>query len=219
MNAAAAYDPGNADPRYVDEWYIARLTAAQACGVTVIGAANHNGILKITPAASANSGIVMRQGYNSTYLNTQTTNPYDFDFCEFVFRVPVTTNARIRMGWMGSSSLWAGNTVVAGDDGAFIYITGTSLYGKAVVNGSEYTTSLYTITANTWYTGRVRTEDGDRCAFTVDSESGTNLFSQVLWNFPTGPVGMGFVAWVSTSTSYNILDIDYMNYFLAPRSR
>lgn len=219
MGAATQYDAASTP----DEWYCTDLN--QTMSRSIGGAADHPGILSITSNAAGASGMVMRQGWNALYLNTS-SGVTDYDYCEFTFRVPSTTSARVRMGWMGTANMWGSNwptlTWVSGDYGAIIDINGTTLKGMVIVNGTEYNTGTgYTITQNTWYTGRIKVESGSHVHFYLFSASdGSVLYNPTnIAQFPSGSVGHGFMCWKSTTGAGNIFDIDYMNYYLHPRSR
>jgi hypothetical protein len=220
MSPANSYNAAST----VDEWLTGSLSAGSYTHSVSSDGVNHPGVLSITTASTQYSGMYFRTGTDTIRITTSTVAGFDYDYCEFVFQVPTTTNARARMGFMGGTATMytATSTFGAGDYGACFDIAGTTLKGMVVINGTIYNAgTTYAISAATWYTARVKCHNGDHTEFFLDIADGSNVYNPTdIAYCPTANVtGQGFVVWNSATGAGNHLKMDYMNYFLAPRSR
>lgn len=185
------------------------------------GGANHPGCMSFTTGTGADDGG--RCYTNTTSFTLPSTDSEDY--CEFTFRCPaLVANARINFGFRDWWTADGSDTPPAGSYGAYINIRGTTLYGKVVSNGTQFTTgSSYTLSTGTWYTARVvctKTAILNQTAFYLYSEAGATLWSATLAYRPsTVPLMHGLNFYNVGTSAQNMLIMDYMNFCLEARSR
>jgi len=185
------------------------------------GGANHPGCMSFTTGTGADDGG--RCYTNTTSFTLPSTDSEDY--CEFTFRCPaLVANARINFGFRDWWTADGSDTPPAGSYGAYINIRGTTLYGKVVSGGTQFTTgSSYTLSTGTWYTARVvctKTAILNQTAFYLYSEAGATLWSATLAYRPsTVPLMHGLNFYNVGTSAQNMLIMDYMNFCLEARSR
>lgn len=169
--------------------------------------ANHPGIWRIASGAAANTGhAVTLGGLTSVLIGGG-------EVAEFIFRVPAPTSIIERLGFIDSVS------IVAPVDGVSLVLVGTTLDGRTISNSvGSVTASSFTIVANTWYRGKVELNSAATLAtFYLYDASGTLLWTDTLAaNIPTAAgreTGFGALAYKTTVTAANILDLDWMAYY------
>ena len=199
---------------YMSPWYC--TVDASVTTATTNDGADHPGTLTVTTPATSLKGMAMRTGYNTMVLQPG-------DWCEFVFKTPTTTNPRIRLGFMNSGNIWGANGEAVGDYGAFFDVSASNgIRGEVCYNGGKfYTATARPLSVGAWYTGRVEIEAGV-CVFTLWDSSGAAVIDHQSVAYGLTGVssyGHGFVAWCQTAAAKNILEIDYMTFYLAPRGR
>lgn len=208
---AAAYNNG----AVIDPWYC--VVSSGVTTSTGNDGTAHPGTLTVTTPATALTGATIRTGWQTMVLQTG-------DWCEFVFKTPTVTNPRIRLGFMNSGNLFGANSEAAGDYGAFFDVSaGNGIRGEVVINGTKYYTSatLSSLSVGAWYTGRIEIGAGE-CIFYLWDASSNAIIAGESINVGLAGVtsfGHGFAAWCQTASAKNILEIDYMSFYLAPRSR
>lgn len=169
--------------------------------------ANHPGIWRISSGAGANTGHAVTLGGILAVLIG------GGEIGEFIFRVPAPTNVVERLGFIDSVS------AVAPVDGVSIVMAGTTLDGRTVSNSVQsITASNVTIAANTWYRGKIEVNN----AATLVTFSLYDANSALLWtdtlsaNIPIAAgreTGFGALAYKTTVTAADILDLDWMAYY------
>jgi len=163
--------------------------------------AGHEGIARITSAASGSSG--------AAYLTAATQVVSGGESSGIVFQAVSTTNLLMRFGWANALS----GTIT---DGIYAEISGTTLSGKsATTSVAGATGSTYTLAAGTWYHLVVRkntsTAYGQYALYDMagnllwtDLISGTTIISTV-------PMQHGvYAANTSPSAATAMVDVDWM---------
>lgn len=166
---------------------------------------NHPGILRISSSATANSGASIVSGLTSFRIGGG-------EVAEFVFKPVDLTTVTLRMGYL--------DTVSSADvtDGCYLELSSSgAIVGKTASNSTRTTSAtITTLTANTWYRGRIVV---NRAATAVDfyvfDDNGNLLGSQQnTANIPTAAgreTGHGVVGTKSGTTAQAIVDLDYMS--------
>lgn len=170
----------------------------------IASTANHPGILQISSSTTANSGAYIRSDITAFIMGGG-------EFSEFIFRPVNLTNTTARMGFIDTG------TSTAPTDGVFFEAAGATLVGICRNNNTQTATStLATLTANTWYRGVIAVNyNATSVWFGVYDESGTLLGSgTVTTNIPTAAgreTGHGVIFTNSGTTAQALYQIDYMN--------
>ena len=219
IGTTVQHDTGN----YIDMWYCYDLNSGAT--LTAVGAGiDHPGVIDYTTAASANAGFRMYTNMEAIRFTTSTTPPYDFDYAEYVFRPEsVSTNVSMRLGFC---SWWNHESAASVNGyGVYAFTVGTGSYcnliGRVAIYGTTYSTGTsYNMTNGTWYTLRVKVHQGTHADFYLYTADGTCVWNDYVSYCPTGTdLSHGWVGWTDVATAYNFADFDYMNLYLAPRSR
>jgi hypothetical protein len=171
------------------------------------GEPNHPGILRISSSTTANSG-----GYVLTDITAFRISGGEVFEIIFQPRVSGNANTTIRMGFLDTTSS------TDATDGVYFELPANSLdiVGKTANNGVRTTsTTIATLTVNTWYRCRIEINDNATQAnFYVYNDNGTLLGStSITTNIPTAlgrETGAGFVATNSGTTATLLAYFDFM---------
>jgi hypothetical protein len=172
----------------------------------ISGEAHHPGILRTTSSTTTNSG-----GYCCT--DTLAFLIGGGEVSEHIFRLPDLTTLTARLGFQ--------DTITSTDatDGCYFEILSTGVVtGKTANNGTRTTSAtIATLSANTWYRGRIEVNDtATSVLFTIFDANGNQLGQQtVTTNIPTGTgrtCGHGYVATKSGTVAQACIDMDFMSF-------
>jgi len=171
---------------------------------------DHPGVVLIRSSTSANSGY----GYttsstsNNAYMTLKGGETFDI-----VFRTPAAfTNTTVRFGYHTTSS----SSIPL--DGLWMEYIGSGAVVGRTGNAASYSTTptIATLSANTWYHGRVTFSTNRATAtFTLFAENGTQLgTADLTTNIPATDrqVRIGVVATNSGTTATDLLFIDFMRH-------
>jgi len=178
--------------------------------VKVAGTLHHPGIVEFHCPATNVSGL----GITTTLSNDNGLLISGTETTEFVFKVPVTANTAIRLGFQDK---YYSAAVV---NGAYVYISTTTVSGICTGSSSSTATSSdYTLTQDTWYRAKVVVNsDATQVDFFLYSEAGSELWTDnVTTNIPTTAgqeTAHGAVAWTTTTTAHTLMYLDYMNLYM-----
>jgi len=176
---------------------------------TPTGIAEHPGLLRITSAAGANSGYVVRLGV----LASNTLIMQGGEKMTSVLSLVTAANTTIRSGCATGAG-----AVTVPTDGFYIRIVGTTLDGANVFGSVQSTTgTTYVITAGLWY----RVESELNVAGTLVTfrcylcSTGALVWSDTLsTNIPINVAVRSYViAFSSAAGPTNLLDLDYVVYY------
>lgn len=191
-----------------NEFYNGDIGAGLAAsgGLAAIdGGLAHPGCMRFYSASSAaNSG-------RNFCANSASIRLSNGDAVEVVFQQPsVASSVRNRFGVMDSMN------ASSPAKGAWLAVSGATLRG--MVNGTS-TGTTYTISASTWYTGRI-VVGSSSVTFCLYAENGTLLWSSTVAALPTAKGAFfGFATYNTTAENVYTLTIDYLGLYLKPRTR
>ncbi|XVJ64615.1 MAG: hypothetical protein HEQ40_12315 [Lacibacter sp.] len=170
--------------------------------------ANHPGVVLMRSSTTANSGYSYLTG------NVARIELAGGEVFNVVFRTTTSfTNTTMRAGYHNTSS-----SSLPTDGVYFEYAGNGNIVGKTA-NAAAYSTTstITTLTTNTWYHARITiNETKTQAVFTIYNESGTQLGSQTITsNFPVSGrlFSTGIIVTNSGTTATDLLHIDYMDSF------
>lgn len=170
------------------------------------GEANHQGVCRFyTGGANANEGVSLRAGDNGIFVSGGET-------CEFIFKqIATVADFRLRCGYHNSIS------PTASQDGFWMTISGGDCLGYTYNNNtSSNTASNYTISANTWYRGKVKlSESMARVTFSLFAENGINLWTDyITTNIPMNKTtGMCIQSFRGNAAASSLTYIDWALFY------
>lgn len=165
----------------------------------------HPGICLVRSSTSANSGYRFNVSPDMIVLKGG-------ELFDFIFHMPFSTSGTtLRFGFHDSTS------VAAPVDAAMIEVTTAAgtVVGKTSNNNSSSQTTGGTLSANTWYQGRIElNSDATLATFSIYLMDGTLVWQQTLnANIPKTAgraVGAGFTVWDTGTTANDLLNADFM---------
>jgi len=175
----------------------------------VASTANHPGVLYLRDSTTANGGFRFMTEVSSFKISGGET-------ATFVFQARSARAASsFRLGFQDSTAIQTQPT-----DGVWLEGVGNgtnvNFFGRCKNNAGPSTTPVYTMSLNTWYTGKITVNaDATLATFTLYAENGTQLWQETLSNnIPSATgreTGFGIIAGeTSTDAAADILYIDYL---------
>lgn len=128
------------------------------------------------------------------------------------FKMPAVINANtvIQIGTHAASSA----------DRTGLEISGTTCQGKVVIGGTATATGgTYTVTADTWYIGRVMYGGDSSAAFELYSDTGTKLYTYTANTALFAGANIGFRATNSGTAALSMCRVDMMEIVVATPNR
>jgi hypothetical protein len=177
----------------------------------ITGYSNHHpGVVRLRSSASANSGYGVGRGGTGTI-------GYGAIF-DIVFRTSasITSTANVHMGFMSLLTL-----VGDSDNGMWLHMVGNNIKGASNVDaaGANFTSTSYTLSANTWYRGRIAlNSDNTVITFSLYNEAGTSLWSDTLSGagyVPWDRLSVAFRAWNTGTAAVDLLHVDSMTHLVS----
>lgn len=190
------------------------LAIASGTNSTAAGAAvttnDHPGVVLIRSSTTTNSGY--------SYLTSSTSNNAQMTMkggeqLDIVFRTAAAfTNTTFRAGYPSTSS----STLPL--DGVWFEFVGSGAVVGRTGNAAAYSTTatITTLSANTWYHGRVElSNDRGTATFTIYAENGSSLGSLTLTTNIPGTdrqVRVGCIATNSGTSATDLIFVDFMRH-------
>ena len=180
--------------------------AAIASGTITIAncLANHPGIIYLKSSTSADSGVLIRLGYQNLILAGGESS-------DAIWTVETTAGTVAAHGFVSS----LGKPTVT-DSGVRVFINGTTLSGISYAGSTQTNTgTTYTITQGTWYRSRVSIDAAKTVAtFSLYTcADGTLVWTDTVTPaaFTPNVLQSTLVVTNSGSSAINLMQLDYIN--------
>jgi len=195
-----------ADFSVVPPWFSALILSGTQTYIP--GTPQHPGILRYSSFTNANSGAANR-------FRADVFSLFGSEQTDIVLRPQTLAGTTMRFGFLDTT------TVADAVDGCYLESVAGLLVGKTATNSTRSTTGTnYQMVTNTWYRLRVTLDPtAARVDFYLYSEAGALLWTDNLTtNIPTGAgneCGHGIIATNSGTTAVTLVDVDYLNIWIA----